>query len=507
MKVSQKKRRPQASRTRKSSQPKPPGKGKRMLGMTPTEQARRNAEKIVAYRTPTTLLRIRGRRDTVLDLRIARLEAMLGRQIRVEATAPAPPNQKSDGTKRSTPRATPKTKRAKARKTSGARTKSSTPASRKRTATRPPRNARKTRAQAKPSAAQPTQPTRRQPAKPATSTPAQLPSAATSQLEPSTNKRTILIHELPDHLKSSAFEIVPTPETTGTAKPDDTLEELMPSWEALLKEAGDHPADAEDFPDWAGFDLPPLDFVEDPFENTTDSKPTPAESSPTDEVQPTDAPGDSPANLMEVTPHESPAVHQELPPQPSTEASAPAPEPRVEATPMFNEQPGAREGQPWESSTDDTTWRTAADRTGKPSNEETASGQKTVLVIDDDKTMRRLLELGFRRNDYECLLAENGLEAQAVLQRHRPDVILLDLMMPVMDGLTFLHWLRQTLQDSTPVLVFTNVSTPKVTQEALAAGANAFACKPLHLKELVRLANELVPKAKTAPPTNVEHAH
>jgi AmiR/NasT family two-component response regulator len=42
------------------------------------------------------------------------------------------------------------------------------------------------------------------------------------------------------------------------------------------------------------------------------------------------------------------------------------------------------------------------------------------------------------------------------------------------------------------VLVFTNVSTPKVTQEALAGGANAFACKPLHLKELVRLMDQLV---------------
>jgi DNA-binding response OmpR family regulator len=138
----------------------------------------------------------------------------------------------------------------------------------------------------------------------------------------------------------------------------------------------------------------------------------------------------------------------------------------------------------------DNPWGSAGgENTGRRRGEDARS---TVLVIDDDKTMRRLLQLGLRTHGYDCLTAENGLAAQAVLQNHRPDVILLDLMMPVMDGLTFLNWLRQTAGDATPVLVFTNVSTPKITQEALAAGANAFACKPLHLKELVSVMNQLV---------------
>jgi CheY-like chemotaxis protein len=119
--------------------------------------------------------------------------------------------------------------------------------------------------------------------------------------------------------------------------------------------------------------------------------------------------------------------------------------------------------------------------------------RKQVLVIDDDATMRKLLKMGLCSHQYDCLTAENGKIAQEVLQTCRPDLILVDLLMPVMDGLTFIQWLRQTAQDSTPVLVFTNVDTPKITQEAMEKGANAFACKPLHLKELLAVINQWVP--------------
>jgi CheY-like chemotaxis protein len=116
-----------------------------------------------------------------------------------------------------------------------------------------------------------------------------------------------------------------------------------------------------------------------------------------------------------------------------------------------------------------------------------------VLVVDDDPTLRMLLKMGLERHGYECLLAENGKAAQAVVQANHPALILVDLLMPVMDGLTFVQWLRETAQDSTPVLVLTNVDDAKITQEALDNGANAFACKPLRLKELLQTIEELVP--------------
>ncbi len=137
--------------------------------------------------------------------------------------------------------------------------------------------------------------------------------------------------------------------------------------------------------------------------------------------------------------------------------------------------------------------------TGRPPCRENPA-RKTVLVIDDDAVMRMLLKMGLPTHGYDCLTADNGKAAQTLLQTHRPDLILVDLMMPVMDGLTFIRWLRQTARDATPVLVFSNVSTPKITQEALESGANSFACKPLHLNELLEIMSQLVPDESTGYP-------
>jgi DNA-binding response OmpR family regulator len=64
-----------------------------------------------------------------------------------------------------------------------------------------------------------------------------------------------------------------------------------------------------------------------------------------------------------------------------------------------------------------------------------------------------------------------------------------------MDGLAFIRWLRKTLRDTTPVLVFTNVDDLKIAREAVACGANALAGKPMPLRELVAAMNRLVPVA------------
>jgi CheY-like chemotaxis protein len=119
--------------------------------------------------------------------------------------------------------------------------------------------------------------------------------------------------------------------------------------------------------------------------------------------------------------------------------------------------------------------------------------KKKVLVIDDDPTLRMLLKMGLAPHGYDCVTAENGKAAQPMLQTNRPDLILVDLLMPVMDGLAFIQWLRQKAKDSTPVLVLTNVDDPKITKEALKSGANSFAYKPVRLKDLLAAIKKLVP--------------
>jgi DNA-binding response OmpR family regulator len=116
-----------------------------------------------------------------------------------------------------------------------------------------------------------------------------------------------------------------------------------------------------------------------------------------------------------------------------------------------------------------------------------------VLLIDDDPSLNNLLKIGLAAFGYECIAAENGKAAQQVLQTFRPDLMLVDLFMPVMDGLAFIQWLRETAGDSTPVLVFTSLNDVSVAEEALKSGANSFIGKPLHMKGLVEAMKRLAP--------------
>ena len=79
-----------------------------------------------------------------------------------------------------------------------------------------------------------------------------------------------------------------------------------------------------------------------------------------------------------------------------------------------------------------------------------------VLVIDDDASIRAILQYRLRREKFSVRLASNGLEAFKEVNAQRPDVIILDIMMPRMDGLQFLAALRADLETSRiPVIILT----------------------------------------------------
>ena len=94
------------------------------------------------------------------------------------------------------------------------------------------------------------------------------------------------------------------------------------------------------------------------------------------------------------------------------------------------------------------------------------SGRR-VLVVDDDAETRRMVESLLRSTELEVQSVANGREALAVLEGYRPDLILLDLVMPEMDGMTFLHEIRaQPETFALPVVVLTGKQlTPAETTE------------------------------------------
>jgi CheY-like chemotaxis protein len=115
-----------------------------------------------------------------------------------------------------------------------------------------------------------------------------------------------------------------------------------------------------------------------------------------------------------------------------------------------------------------------------------------ILVIDDEPGIRDLLDTLLRRKGYDVVLAESGRMGLELFRRERPDVIVLDLKMPEMDGLTVLRQI-QNLDPRKPVIVLTGAGTAEAEQQVRALGVTEYVEKEfsLHLlgDSLKRLLN------------------
>lgn len=104
-----------------------------------------------------------------------------------------------------------------------------------------------------------------------------------------------------------------------------------------------------------------------------------------------------------------------------------------------------------------------------------------ILVVDDDKSMRMLLRLALEQQGYQVLEAEDGEECLAVIQRRQPDAILLDAIMPAMDGFTCCSRLRSLqCSERIPVLMLTVLDEPDAVERAFEVGATDYITKPIH---------------------------
>jgi CheY-like chemotaxis protein len=102
-----------------------------------------------------------------------------------------------------------------------------------------------------------------------------------------------------------------------------------------------------------------------------------------------------------------------------------------------------------------------------------------VLVIDDEPDVRWLIRMSLERAGFEVLDAEDGLRGVALAMKQHPDVIVLDLMMPVMDGYTVLDELAKDARTAgIPVLVLSARAIPAEAKRATEAGARRFLEKP-----------------------------
>ncbi len=108
-----------------------------------------------------------------------------------------------------------------------------------------------------------------------------------------------------------------------------------------------------------------------------------------------------------------------------------------------------------------------------------------ALVVDDDRLFLRLMELNLVKLGIEVLLADSGREALKLALSSKPDVILLDIMMPVMDGFEVLRQLKGHADTcDIPVIVLTAKSAPEDLERCMEMGIAAYITKPFRLEEL-----------------------
>jgi DNA-binding response OmpR family regulator len=106
-----------------------------------------------------------------------------------------------------------------------------------------------------------------------------------------------------------------------------------------------------------------------------------------------------------------------------------------------------------------------------------------ILVVDDEKAVSDLLAYNLRKAQYEVFVAADGLEALAQIERAKPDLILLDVMMPQMDGLDVVRELRKT--SDIPVIMITARGEEIDRVVGLELGADDYVCKPFSVRELM----------------------
>jgi CheY-like chemotaxis protein len=117
----------------------------------------------------------------------------------------------------------------------------------------------------------------------------------------------------------------------------------------------------------------------------------------------------------------------------------------------------------------------------------------TVLVVDDEPMTRTLLQLMLAPADYEVYEAGDGFEALEKIEEHMPDIFVLDVMMPNMDGLTLCRTLRKKEGvENIPIILLSAKTNPESIQEGLLAGANRYLTKPVSRKDLLESLAELL---------------
>ena len=119
--------------------------------------------------------------------------------------------------------------------------------------------------------------------------------------------------------------------------------------------------------------------------------------------------------------------------------------------------------------------------------------RKTILIVEDEPNVAEMFVEMFRVSDYEVYKCLTSSEALELAKQHQPDLIVMDVMMPEISGLTVLQQIRAIAGlEALPVIVVSSNALPKDIQAGLDAGATAYLAKPISYPELMYIVNDVI---------------
>ncbi len=118
---------------------------------------------------------------------------------------------------------------------------------------------------------------------------------------------------------------------------------------------------------------------------------------------------------------------------------------------------------------------------------------KKILLVDDEPNIIMTLEYTFKKQNFQVFIARDGEEAKAILSHEIPELIILDIMMPKVDGFETLEYIKsQENLKHCKVMFLSAKNRESDIQKGLDAGADAYFTKPFSIKKLVEQVNKLL---------------
>lgn len=127
-----------------------------------------------------------------------------------------------------------------------------------------------------------------------------------------------------------------------------------------------------------------------------------------------------------------------------------------------------------------------------------------ILIVDDEKNVLRMLNTVFSQEGNQVFCADNGQDAVVIFEQERPDIVLMDIRMPTMNGLEALQRMREKWLD-TPIILMTAYAAVETAVEALRLGAFDYVIKPFELDELKLLINRALQLRNMKQEINILH--